>query len=56
MSATVPFIGVARFAWHVVRTDGTALPEGIDIAFVSTDGSRIDRIVGFFGPIARTPE
>ena len=23
---------VARFAWHVVQADGTALPEGIDIA------------------------
>ncbi len=46
---------VARFAWHVVQADGTALPEGIDIAFVSSDGSRIERIIGFFGPIARTP-
>lgn len=47
---------VARFAWHVVQADGTALPEGIDIAFVSSDGSRIERIIGFFGPIARTPK
>ena len=46
--------GVARFAWHVVQADGTALPEGIDIAFISTDGSRIERIIGFFGPSART--
>ena len=46
--------GVARFAWHVVQADGTALPEGIDIAFISSDGSRIERIIGFFGPIART--
>ena len=45
---------VARFAWHVVQADGTALPEGIDIAFISPDGSRIERIIGFFGPIART--
>ena len=45
---------VARFAWHVVQADGTALPEGIDIAFISSDGSRIERIIGFFGPIART--
>jgi hypothetical protein len=48
--------GVARFAWHVVQADGTALPEGIDIAFISSDGSRIERIIGFFGPIARTPK
>ena len=45
---------VARFAWHVVQADGTALPEGIHIAFISSDGSRIERIIGFFGPIART--
>ena len=46
--------GVARFAWRVVQADGTALPEGIDIAFISSDGSRIERIIGFFGPLART--
>ena len=47
---------VARFAWHVVQADGTVLPEGLDIAVVSSDGSRIERIIGFFGPIARTPK
>ncbi len=45
--------GVARFAWHVVLADGTELPEGIDIALLSADGSRIERIIGFFGPIPR---
>ena len=45
---------VARFAWRVVQADGTALPEGIDVAFISADGSRVERIIGFFGPIART--
>ena len=45
--------GVARFAWHVVQADGTALPEGLDIACLSSDGSRIVRIIGFFGPLAR---
>src|SRR5688572_25466796 len=45
--------GVARFAWHVVQADGSNLPEGLDIAFVSPDGSRIERIIGFFGPLAR---
>jgi hypothetical protein len=44
---------VARFAWHLVLADGTALPEGIDIAFISTDGLRIERIIGFFGPLIR---
>ena len=46
--------GLARFAWHVVQADGTALPEGLDIACVSSDGSRIERIIGFFGPLSRT--
>ena len=45
--------GLARFAWRVVQADGTELPEGIDIAFISPDGSRIERIVGFFGPVPR---
>lgn len=42
---------MARFAWHAVKADGSALPEGIDIAFLSEDGTRIERIVGFFGPL-----
>ena len=44
--------GVARFAWHVVLADGTALPEGLDLAEISADG-KIKRIVGFFGPLAQ---
>lgn len=44
--------GCARFAWHVVQADGTALPEGIDFLEVASDG-KIQRIVGFFGPLAR---
>lgn len=43
--------GVARFAWHVVQADGTALPDGLDIAFISPAGTRIDRIIGFFFPL-----
>jgi SnoaL-like domain len=43
---------LARFAWRVVQADGTALPEGLDIAELSADG-RIRRIVGFFGPLER---
>jgi hypothetical protein len=42
--------GIARFAWHVAQADGTVLVEGIDIAFISRDGSRIERIIGFFEP------
>ncbi len=48
--------GIARFAWHVVQADGAALPEGLDIAFVSSEGTRIERIIGFFGPLARGTE
>ena len=46
--------GIARFAWKVALADGTELPEGFDIAFISSDGSRIERIIGFFGPVPRT--
>lgn len=42
--------GVARFAWRVIEASGSALPEGIDLAFLSADGSKLDRIIGFFGP------
>lgn len=45
--------GVARFAWHVVQADGTTLPEGLDLAFVTPDGTKLERIVGFFGPLLR---
>ena len=44
--------GLARFAWHVVQADGVALPDGLDVAFISADGSRIERIIGFFGPLS----
>ena len=47
---------VARFAWQLVRADGTTLPEGIDIVLLASDGSRIERIIGFFGPLGRTPK
>lgn len=42
---------MARFSWHVVQADGTVLPDGLDIAELSSDGTRITRIVGFFGPL-----
>lgn len=42
---------VARFAWQLVQADGTRLPEGVDIAWISQDGTRIERIIGFFGPL-----
>jgi SnoaL-like domain len=43
--------GLARFSWRVVQEDGAALPEGLDVAELSSDGKRIQRIVGFFGPL-----
>jgi hypothetical protein len=43
--------GIARFSWHVIQADGTALPDGLDIAELSADGKQIQRIVGFFGPL-----
>jgi catechol 2,3-dioxygenase-like lactoylglutathione lyase family enzyme len=46
--------GMARFAWRVVQADGTEMPEGIDIAFLSSDGLRIERVIGFFGPVPRS--
>lgn len=46
--------GIARFAWHVVEADGTARPDGLDIAFLNADGDKIDRIIGFFGPLPTT--
>lgn len=42
---------VARFGWRVVEADGTLLPEGIDFVSFTPDGQRIERIVGFFGPL-----
>jgi hypothetical protein len=46
--------GIARFTWRVIQADGTELPEGIDIAIVSPDGTCIERIIGFFGPVTRS--
>ena len=43
--------GIVRFAWHLVQADGTALPDGLDVAELTPDGTRISRIVGFFGPL-----
>lgn len=43
--------GVARFGFKVVAADGRVLREGVDVVFLSEDRERIDRIVGFFGPL-----
>jgi hypothetical protein len=39
-----------RFAWVLLRADGTQWTEGMDFGELSADG-RIRRIVGFFGPL-----
>jgi len=41
-----------RFAWKMVLADGKSLPEGVDFAELSDDG-KLQRIVGFFGPLVR---
>ena len=41
---------VARFAW-TLSGEGISI-EGIDIAFLSDDGKRLERVIGFFGPLA----
>lgn len=44
--------GVARFAWKAVDGAGATLVDGIDLALLSADGAKIERIIGFFGPLA----
>jgi hypothetical protein len=39
---------IGLFSWHAVGADDSVLREGIDIAFFSPDGAKIERIVGFF--------
>lgn len=46
--------GMARFTWHVRLPDGSMILDGIDIAFLTADGSRIGCIIGFFGPLAHS--
>ncbi len=41
----------ARFHWHVAMPDGNRLPEGIDIIELTEDGKKIQKILGFFGPL-----
>jgi hypothetical protein len=41
--------GLLRFAWRIVKADGSTLSEGMDFGELDADG-RIKTIVGFFGP------
>jgi hypothetical protein len=42
---------VARFAWQAIEANGNTLPEGLDLAFINEDDNKIERIIGFFGPL-----
>ena len=44
---------MVRFHWRAIELNGNELPEGIDVAFISEDGRRIEKIIGFFGPLKR---
>jgi len=41
--------GFARYGWELVAADGTVTVSGMDVAEV--DGSRLVRVVGFFGDL-----
>lgn len=41
----------ARFGWRATLPDGSGLPESLDAVELTEDGSRIRRIVGFFGAL-----
>jgi len=44
---------VVRFAWQMTLVDGAALPEGVDFVELTSDGTRLRSITGFFGPLRR---
>lgn len=46
--------GYARFGWEIRDGSGAAVGEGTDFAVLGPDG-RIQRIVGFFGPLPPAP-
>jgi hypothetical protein len=48
--------GIARFGFEVIGADGNVLRAGTDVVFMSADGTRIERIIGFFGSLARDPQ
>jgi hypothetical protein len=44
--------GKLRFKWQLAAADGAILTEGMDFGELGPDG-RLQRIVGFFGPLQR---
>lgn len=43
--------GFARFGFEVVNPAGTILRHGVDIAFLDSTGTRLRRVIGFFGTL-----
>ncbi len=41
--------GIGRFNWNLKKDDGTILLEGLDIVHFDKQGSKIQKIIGFFG-------
>jgi hypothetical protein len=41
----------ARFGWRAIESGGNALPEGLDVVAFTADGSKIESVIGFFGPL-----
>ncbi|ASP31886.1 hypothetical protein [Labrenzia sp. VG12] len=42
---------MARFAWRLVKADGTALPDGLDIVSIDEQSGKLKAVLGFFGPL-----
>jgi hypothetical protein len=45
--------GTARFGWQLVKADGTALPEGLDVVRIDEETGKLKSILGYFGPLRR---
>ncbi|MHA7773742.1 hypothetical protein [Roseibium sp. M-1] len=43
--------GTARFAWQLVKADGTALPEGLDVVWIDEETGKLKTVLGYFGPL-----
>lgn len=44
---------MARFAWRMVKADGTALPEGLDVVWIDEETGKLKTVLGFFGALQR---
>ncbi|TYC67252.1 nuclear transport factor 2 family protein [Stappia sp. BW2] len=43
--------GAARFAWQMVKADGTTLPEGLDVVWINEETGKLKTVLGFFGAL-----